>query len=378
MGHLIELKDLSRMLAERIDSLVPQILPAARMDGHEWRVGSLYNEPGQSLAIHRGGARKGVWCDFSSSDLRGDALDLVAQVCCGGDKARAIGWAKTWLGITSGDPKQYEKQLKAARKAEAAAQREAVRKLAQKKKIARRIWLNADPGLLNTPVDFYLQARGIDLRDLTRPPGAIRYDAECLCTENGAFYPAMVTAIVGPDGTQAAVHRTWLECGADGVWRKADLRESKKVLGPYMGGHIPLTRGASDTKLRNAPADDIIVIAEGIEDGLSIALACPEYRVLLAVSVSNFKNVRLPDRVGQIIIAADNDPETIVRDGIERPHPALEAVQAAVETFNRQGRDVYIARAPEGKDFNDLLRQGGKPHVHYQQKNTRGVNGQKG
>ena len=75
------------MLAQRIDDLVVELLPAGRRDGAEWRCGSVAGEPGQSLGVHLRGAKAGIWADFSSPQDRGDALDLVAAVRFGGDKA---------------------------------------------------------------------------------------------------------------------------------------------------------------------------------------------------------------------------------------------------------------------------------------------------
>lgn len=81
--------EISRMLAGQIRTLAPELLPNGRRDGHEWRVGSLAGERGQSLGIHLTGSRAGVWCDFASGE-RGDALGLVAAVLFAGDIAAAL------------------------------------------------------------------------------------------------------------------------------------------------------------------------------------------------------------------------------------------------------------------------------------------------
>jgi hypothetical protein len=96
----IDAKDISRLLATRIESLVLDLLPAGKRDGHEWRVGSIGGEPGNSLGIHLTGAKAGVWADFSS-DHRGDALDLVRAVLRV-STAEALRWARRWLGIEEG------------------------------------------------------------------------------------------------------------------------------------------------------------------------------------------------------------------------------------------------------------------------------------
>lgn len=91
------------------------------------------------------------------------------------------------------------------------------------------------------------------------------------------------------------------------------------------------------------------VIAEGIETALSVAVACPEFQVLSAVSLSNMAAVALPDTLKDIIIAADND------SGNEKARRALEA---ALKKFASQGRTVRLAM-PEivHGDWNDVLRE---------------------
>ncbi len=88
-----------------------------------------------------------------------------------------------------------------------------------------------------------------------------------------------------------------------------------------------------------------MVIGEGIETCLSIALACPELRVLAAVSMGNMGSIGLPDQVRHIILAADNDLKP----------KAQAAFQRVIERHLDAGRDVRVARSAVGKDFNDAL-----------------------
>ena len=116
-------------------------------------------------------------------------------------------------------------------------------------------------------------------------------------------------------------------------------------LGFVMGGAIRLWRGASGKPLRDAPDGEVVVIGEGIETCLSIALACPELRVLCAVSLVNLGRVALPEQVRRVILAADNDEKPGARAGFLR----------ALEEMAKTGREVRVARSPVGKDFNDCL-----------------------
>jgi hypothetical protein len=155
----------------------------------------------------------------------------------------------------------------------------------------------------------------------------------------------MVAAVNGRDGKFQAVHRTWLEydCGA---WRKARLKTPKMVLGLLRGGTIRLWRGADNTPLGAARADSSVVVAEGIETGLSVVLACPEKRVLAAVSVGNMAEIDLPAAITSVVIAADNDPPD---------SQATRALEKAIAKFASEGRKVFVARARAGGDFNDVL-----------------------
>lgn len=210
---------------------------------------------------------------------------------------------------------------------------------------ALRVYLESRPSIDATPVDFYLAARGIDLHQLGRQPRALRFHPDLPHRPSGRSFPAMVAAITGADGAHVATHRTWLQL-VDGMWRKAAIAEPKLTVGRFAGGCIRLWRGASGKSLRQAPTDEEPVIGEGIETCLSIAVACPELRVLAAVSLGNMGSVALPPQIRSVILAADND---------SKRGPRL-ALQRAAERHLAAGRQVRIARAAVGKDFNDTLK----------------------
>ena len=92
-------------------------------------------------------------------------------------------------------------------------------------------------------------------------------------------------------------------------------------------------------------------MCEGIEDGLSIAVAMPEARVLVAVSVANMAHVALPDAITEIVLCADNDPAN---------SKAALALDRAVSAHLGAGRQVRVARPPSGaKDFNQMMTEVG-------------------
>lgn len=330
-------------LAVRAETLCAELLPAGRRHGREWLVGGVEGEPGRSLHITLAGDRAGRWKDFSSVRAGGDLIDLIAATRRL-DLVEAWKWGIDWLGWggrcrpgTAGHGASWPRPRVAI---------EAVAKPPDRSAAALGLFLAAKARIAGTPADFYLQARGIDLRALGRQPGALRCHPEML--NEGRYWPALVGLIQDPlTGRPIGLHRTFLGRAPDGAWRKAPVAAAKKVLGAMRGGWIPLQRGASGVALREAPGDDILAIAEGIEDALTIALAEPAWRVGAVVCAGNFVWTRWPTTVRRLRIVADND-----RPG----SPAAEAVSQAAAALAGSGREVVLLRPPAGaKDFNALL-----------------------
>jgi phage/plasmid primase-like uncharacterized protein len=332
--------ELSAMLAANVQALAAHLLPAGHRDGGHWRCGGVDGAPGQSLALHLHGEKAGVWHDFATGE-KGDALDLVAAVLFRGDTRAAMDWARRWLGMAEGAAPPPPRKPPEAVQAEHQADDQARRRK------ALALFLAARQGIAGTPAGDYLAARGIALAELARQPRALRFHPECWCAEVRRPLPAMLAAITDGAGEHVGTHRTWLERDAAGIWRKATLRDAKKTLGPYAGGFIPLWRGASGKPLRDAPAGEAVAIAEGIETALSVAMACPELRVIAAVALSNMGRVILPATIARVILCADNDDDN---------PKAAELLERAAHRFAAERRDVRIARPPVGKDFNDTLR----------------------
>nr|WP_243848034.1 toprim domain-containing protein [Sphingomonas oligoaromativorans] len=154
-----------------------------------------------------------------------------------------------------------------------------------------------------------------------------------------------------------AAHRTWIEPNADGyLWRKARLAEPKKVLGAFEGGYIPLWKGEHAVPLHRLPAGVPIAVSEGIEDGLTVACACPELRVIAAISLANIANIPLPPngRDGR-----PGNPVTIIAQNDPPGSQAAKALERVVMKLIERGAQVAVARPPQGvKDANDLANAG--------------------
>lgn len=345
---MVPIEDIIRGLNDRLEELCAALLPQARRAGPLLEVGSLHGEAGKSLKVNLTGARRGRWKDYTT-EQRGDALELVAAVACAGNKTAAIRWARQWLGLDAMPPGEWERQ-----RAELAARAAAAVKQAQEddeKTQARcmREWLNAEGQLAGSPVDLYLAGRGIRLTQLRRPPGALRYHPGLWNPETKREWPAMVGCIYRLDNPKlVGIHRTWLQVRGDGSVAKAPLKDAKMSLGHVQGGFVALSRGRTGLSLPKAPDGEVVALSEGIEDGLSIAIAFPDMRVLCAISLGNMINLTFPPNVAEVAIISQND---------KPGSPAANTLDRVVERFRKDGKRVRVLRPDPGyKDFNDMLR----------------------
>lgn len=89
--------DLAALLARQAEEVTAMLLPNGKRQGREWCVGSLGGEAGESLKVHLGGAKSGVWCDFASGE-GGDLIDLWAGVR-NLTMAQALAEVRDYLGV---------------------------------------------------------------------------------------------------------------------------------------------------------------------------------------------------------------------------------------------------------------------------------------
>lgn len=351
---MIDLDRLEQMLVDRIDSLVPELLPNGGREGAEWVAPSIEGTSTRSLSVHMKGGKVGVWTDFAlhSAGLRdgyaGGLLGLIAYVKFGRQIKPAIGWAKSWLGIADDASWQAALRQPPSRTRETRA-RDSQMEDERKRSAAKSIWARqAAPLTFDDIAGTYLFNRAIDLRSFPRVPAALRFHPE-LRHMSGLSFPALVGAI-HRGGEMVGVHRIWLSWDGAGkahlpLGRDGKPGKAKMALGPYAGGCIRLWRGGSGTRLADCPPDDTVMVCEGIEDGLSVALLRPDARVLVAISLANMAAIELPAQLRAVTLVADNDADPRARESFAR----------AVAAHQSAGRRVNIARSAVGKDFNDWL-----------------------
>jgi hypothetical protein len=307
--------------------------------------------------------KAGKWNDWVAGKY-GDALGLVVYALFSDNPkdrhavGKAIGWAKEYFGLAAVDAEAWRRRREEAEARAKTREAAARRELNASRKTAKGLWLAAEALAPGTAGWDYLLARGIDLAQLPRLPRAVKYStAHKWHDETGAVRhvgPALLSAMTLPNGDFASLHQIWINPERAG--EKADLSEisdrapARKMWPSSEGAAIRLWRGETGLSERDAAAQQItedIVVCEGVEDGLSIALMTPELRVHAAGSLPGLDSYQPPKFVRRVIVAADND--------WGKPQAAA-LLERACARLSEMGKAVAIARSPEGKDFNDLLK----------------------
>lgn len=201
----------------------------------------------------------------------------------------------------------------------------------QRKLVARDLWRAAIP--LTGPALAYLRQRGIDEAAITAAgdTGDIRYLERCPRApyqRDGRFAPAMLGLVRDRYGGCLGLHITFVMGDGSG---KAFGDRSRLMVASQSGGAIRL-----------AAAGDVLAVAEGIETALSFA-SLHGLPTWAARSTDGLERFVPPEGVKDLIIAADGDEPGRKAAGVlyERQRPSMR---------------VRLATAPDGQDWNDVLR----------------------
>ena len=190
---------------------------------------------------------------------------------------------------------------------------------------ARSIWQQGQD-INGTHGERYLRGRSI-----TCPlPDTLRWIADTFHAPSGQWCSAMVGNVVSVDGEAMGVHRTFFT--KQGVRLP---RSAKRMLATVKGGAVRLTE-----------ADGALVVCEGLETGLSLAsgLLSGPARVWAALSTSGIVGLGLPKAPGKLVIAPDGDDAGRV------------ASNKLATRATGLGWEVSILAAPDGRDWNDVIR----------------------
>jgi hypothetical protein len=361
---MIAVADIARRLNQCADSLAPELLPNGRKAGNLWRFSGIGDTGGSFSAwVNLAGPLTGQWRDEGNAragEERGDMLDLVRLKRCHGDKAEAVQWAKSRLGIEDdfkpgkrAEPTREERERAAADARERAEAREAgwAEERALKARRAKALFLSGGP-IAGTPVEHYLAGRGIVpivAASQGTFPGSLRYHAEVWCKPVRCKVPAMLAGIFTAAGAQIGTHRTFLELDRKKGWTKITLPDgeaAKRVLGNVKGGFIPIHKGAGGKSMRAMPQGEPVYVTEGIEDALCVRMMQPAKRIICGISLGNIGEIVLPEQARELVIVADRDDNPRAQDMLER----------SIARQQARGIRVALVMPPAGiKDINDWL-----------------------
>ncbi len=319
--------DIKARLLDQLEDLAHRLLsePNRRLSTkREWRWGTK-----GSLKLTLTGRNQGRWYDFEAG-TGGDVFTLIQREI-GGNFPAALAWAAEWLGLSTTDQRQPQRQRLSPRlnaAPQAACDDSADPATAAKRERARQIWQETIPAA-GTLVEYYLPGRGI-----TCPiPEAVRFHPACPRGQDRL--PAMVALMTDPvTGAPVGIHRTFLK--PDGSDR---LRDDK---GKMMLGAAGVIRLSPDEEVTQG-----LGLAEGIETGLSCISAGFEP---VWAATSSGAMARFP-------VLAGIDALTLFADA---DGPGAKAAEACADRWTLAEREVEICtpQAPDS-DWNDTLRRVG-------------------
>lgn len=381
-----DIPEIRQGLQDQIERLVREVLPAGRREGGLWvSRNPNYNEPERklpSLKVRIQGGDIGAWTDFRNGRGadKGDVIGLITHVkrC---DTAAALKWARDFLGLRQMSLAERRALNRKAEVRRREADQEAARKRQWKLTEAERLFSRETPGTygpawsagtLQLGADMpaerhalaYLASRNCPLGEVQALNRlSLRFSrgtewwrgAIYKTGENGRKYkavegpkfPAIHASMRSSTGIVTCCHVTFLDPMTPA---KAAVEKPKLMFGEQKGAIVELACGPSGKPFWQAdgaaPCD--VVIAEGLETGLSIAVALQgDARVWMAGNLGNMG--RAPvwlDCVGRVFVARDNNADN--------PR-AQRDLDIALDQLEAHNKPLEVMASHVGDDFNDLM-----------------------
>lgn len=381
-----DIPEIRQGLQDRIGDLVATLLPHGRREGGLWVARNPnYNEPSSkapSLKVRIQGGDIGAWTDFRNgrgSD-KGDVIGLVTHIKRT-DTAGALKWARDFLGLRQMSVAERRALNQKAEVRRQENDREAERRRQWKIAEADKLFSRDTAGTYGpafsagtqalfsgTPADrharSYLAGRWCPIEDVktlnrlsVRVSPATEWwrGATYKTGENGRKYkaeegpkfPAIHLAMRAPIGVVTCCHVTFLD-PFEPV--KASVANAKLMSGEKKGAIVEIACGPAGLPYWQTPASQAhdVVIAEGLETALSIALALQgEVRVWMAGDLGNMGHAPVwLECVRAVFVARDNNHGNA---------QAQRQLDAALEEIESHGKPLEVMSSHLGDDFNDLM-----------------------
>jgi hypothetical protein len=279
-------RDLADRLGREAEAVCRHYLPKGYRSGGYWRIGDAYGTPGRStfIRLHStpDGRRAGRWQDAATGEY-GDLLDIIRLALPSGTFADAVAEAKRFVGGES-DWIAYDTPIARPRR------RDPV--------IAAKRLFGQGTSIEHTLAADYLRGRGIDPLVAT----GLRFSPDCYChptTESQVRrWPALIAPVTDANTNLTGVHRLYLNpLGAiAGDYGKAPVLDPKRSLGRIQGNAVRFGRESA-----------VLVVAEGIENALSVRMAFPHLTVHACLTAGNLADYRPPVVSQIVLIALDDD-----------------------------------------------------------------------
>lgn len=257
-----------------------------------------------SLAVDIAGDKAGKWFDHENG-AGGDGLELVCHKL-NLRNGEACEWARQWLGIAT----------------------------SKNKSVKVTDILKGCVPISGAPAEHYLRQRGIT----AALPDCLRFRANAF----GRF-GALVAQSTDADGNVLAVQQIYLTDEGE----KAPVTVVKRT-------NKAVDKWAEKSAVR-LPGTQPVILTEGVENALSVWQATGQ-ETWACLGISNIGHAPLPDKASVII----------ARDGDLPGSKASSQIKRAVQKLEQRGFSVSVATPPQGKDFNDLLRENGEEAVRAQ------------
>lgn len=192
------------------------------------------------------------------------------------------------------------------------------------------------------PLRLYLANRRI----LTNPfPADLRFHAALPFKHEGetfGTFPVMLALVRNPEGEPVSIHRTYLT--SDG--QKATVTHQGERLSPKRLMPAIFDGATNGGAIRLFESGSRLAVAEGLETALSVYLDTV-WPVWSTVSAGGMERLIVPSHVGEVLIAADNDPTGA----------GINAARKLAKRLQGEGKRVRIALPPAiSQDWNDVMK----------------------